>query len=243
MSGASKNAIMDIPELIIFDCDGVLIDSEPVASRTLALALQRAGIAITAEESHIVFTGNAETDIRRICVERYGLSDVEAVFSRWHEDLYAEFAVSLQPMAGMLDLVSGLPGAKCVASNSSFARLEASLGRTALWPFFAPNIFSAQAVARPKPAPDLLLHCAKAFSAAPERCVMIDDSPHGITSALAAGMMAIGFVDSNDPRPGRTDILASAGAAYVAVGAGELSDVLGRLNQVEFPAKMAAFQS
>jgi beta-phosphoglucomutase-like phosphatase (HAD superfamily) len=72
---------------------------------------------------------------------------------------------------------------------------------------------------------------------------MIDDSPHGIASALAAGMVAIGFVDSNDPRPGRTDILASAGAAHVAVGAGELSDVLGRLNQAEFPAKMAAFQS
>ncbi|WP_332715613.1 HAD family hydrolase [Pelagibacterium mangrovi] len=234
---------MDIPELIIFDCDGVLIDSEPVASRTLALALQRAGITITAEESHIVFTGNAETDIRRICIERYGLADVEAVFARWHEDLYAEFAVSLRPMAGMLDLVSNLKAAKCVASNSGFARLEASLGRTALWPFFSPNIFSAEAVARPKPAPDLLLHCAEAFSATPARCVMIDDSPHGITSALAAGMVPIGFVDVNDPRPGRTDILASAGAAYVAVGAGELSDILGLLDSEQFPARMAAFQS
>lgn len=220
---------MDIPELIIFDCDGVLIDSEPLASRTLALALQAAGIAITPAEAHRVFTGNAESDIRRICVETYGLKEVDAVFSRWHADLFAEFAVSLAPMAGMVELVSGLEIAKCVASNSTHARLQASLGRTPLWREFAPHIFSAEAVLLPKPAPDLLLFCAKAFDASPGRCVMIDDSPHGIASARSAGMRAIGFVDENDPRPGRPALLAAAGAAHVAIGARALEETLALL--------------
>ena len=217
---------METPQLIIFDCDGVLIDSEPLASRTLATALQKAGVAITPAESHSVFTGNAESDIRRICAQTYGLTDVDAVFSRWHAELYAAFAVSLQPMAGMVELVSRLSIAKCVASNSSFARLKASLGRTALWERFAPHIFSAQAVERPKPAPDLMLHCASAFRAEPARCVMIDDSPHGIVSARSAGMVAIGFVDENDPRPGRADILFEAGATQVALGSRELAQIL-----------------
>lgn len=217
---------MKTPQLIIFDCDGVLIDSEPLASRTLATALQKAGVAITPAESHSVFTGSAESDIRRICVETYGIGDVDAVFSRWHADLYSQFAVSLKPMAGMVELVSGLSIAKCVASNSSFARLKASLGRTALWEPFAPHIFSAQAVERPKPAPDLMLHCATAFRAEPSRCVMIDDSPHGIVSARSAGMVAIGFVDENDPRPGRANLLYDAGAAKVALGSGELAQIL-----------------
>lgn len=220
---------MTTPELIIFDCDGVLIDSEPIASRTLAVALQGAGIAITPGESHRIFTGNAESDIRRICAETYGLDEVDAVFSRWHASLYSEFAVSLKPMAGMVELVAGLSVPKCVASNSTFARLEASLGRTALWPLFAPHIFSAQAVPRPKPAPDLLLHCAKAFAVPPSRCIMVDDSPHGIASAGSAGMLAIGFVDENDPRRGRADLLAGAGAAQVAHGAVELAKILNSL--------------
>lgn len=214
------------PDLVIFDCDGVLIDSEPLASRTLAEALQKAGIAISPAEAHRVFTGKAEPDIRQLCVEQYGLTNVEAVFSDWHAHLLDVFARELTPMAGMLDLVSILPGAKCVASNSRLARLQGSLGLTALWQHFAPHVYSAEMVARPKPAPDLLLHCAMAFSARPSRCLMIDDSAHGITAARQAGMIAIGFVDPTDPRPNRIDTLHDAGADAVVTGAAELFNLL-----------------
>lgn len=217
---------MNRPNLIIFDCDGVLIDSEPLASRTLSEALRNAGIDLTPLDVHMQFTGKAESEIRRICNDNYGLQDIEAVFAGWHASLYAAFARDLQPMAGMIDLVQSVHVAKCVASNSRRERLLVSLGQTALWPAFAPHIYGADSVAHPKPAPDLLLHCAKAVGAAPDESVMIDDSPHGIAAAVAAGMTPIGFVDPADPRPDRVGVLRSAGARYVATGAAELTHVL-----------------
>lgn len=216
-------------DLVIFDCDGVLIDSEPIASRTLAVALQKAGIAITPAEALHVFTGNSEAIIRQMCIDDYGLKDVDATFADWHETLKVAFATDLAPMKGMAELVSSLTLPKCVASNSRIARLRQSLGNTALWNMFAPHVYSAEQVERPKPAPDLLLHCARQFGSAPENCAMIDDSAHGMDAARAAGMLAIGFVDPNDPRPGRQDILARAGADHVVTGVEGLSALLRRL--------------
>lgn len=216
-------------DLLIFDCDGVLINSEPIASRTLAKALQDAGAAITAEEVLVRFTGNSASAIRRICTEELGIVDLDEVFDAWHLDIYPEFARSLEPMPGIEKLVHALPHRKCVASNSSTDRLSKSLGLLPLWHAFAPSIFSADMVVRPKPAPDLFHLCAEALAADPARCVVIDDSAHGITGAIAAGMMAVGFVDPADPRPGRAKILAEAGAVFVATGAEELAEALARL--------------
>jgi HAD superfamily hydrolase (TIGR01509 family) len=221
-------------KLVIFDCDGVLINSEPLASRTLAEALNRVGVAITPAEAHRRFTGNAEPEIRRICETDYGLADVSGLFARWHEDLYATFATDLLPMDGMLELVAGLNLPKCVASNSSAERLGKSLGNTNLAPLFASHVYSAQAVANPKPAPDLLIHCATQFSIRPDQCVMIDDSPHGVRAAVAAGMIPIGFVDPVDPRLDRVKTLMRAGAEAVATGSDELRLVL---EQVLDPGK------
>lgn len=212
--------------LVIFDCDGVLIDSEPIASRTLAAALSDAGVAITAEEAHRRFTGNSERDIRRMCAHDYGLADIDGVFAAWHERLFAEFASSLTAMTGIAELVAGIDRPKCVASNSTMERLRNSLGHLPLWESFFPFVFSAEAVKRPKPAPDLLLHCATELGVDPRTAVMIDDSPHGISSAVAAGMVPIGFVDPTDPRPGRRAVLKAAGAFAVVMGAGELPEAL-----------------
>lgn len=216
-------------DLLIFDCDGVLINSEPIASRTLAKALQDAGAAITADEVLVRFTGNSASAIRRICTEELGIADLDTVFEAWHLDIYPEFARSLEPMPGIEKLVHALPHRKCVASNSSTDRLSKSLGLLPLWNAFAPSIFSADMVARPKPAPDLFHLCAETLAVDAARCVVIDDSAHGITGARAAGMTAIGFVDPADPRPGRAKILAEAGAVFVATGADELQEALARL--------------
>lgn len=212
-------------DLVIFDCDGVLIDSEPIASRTLARSLSAAGLSMTAEEAHCTFTGKSETDTRAY-LEAAGITGLDTLLSNWHAEVYAAFASELRAMAGIEPLLRSLDVPKCVASNSSMARLRKSLGLLALWDMFAPHIFSAEMVARPKPAPDLVLHCLAAFDARPERSIMIDDSHHGILAARAAGVKAIGFVDPNDPRPDRRDVLLSAGAAGVAVGAGDLASLI-----------------
>ena len=211
------------PELLIFDCDGVLIDSEPASSRVLAKALQDAGVEISPAEVLKRFTGYSVTDAKQICRTEFGVVDCDRVFARFHDRLYPEFAASLTPMPGMEQLVASLEVRKCVASNSTMDRLRHSLGLFDLWSEFAPNIFSADMVARPKPAPDLFLFCAEMLAVDPVKCVVIDDSPHGIAGAVAAGMTAIGFVDPADPRSGRHDILAGAGATAVVTGAEELA--------------------
>ncbi|TCL71301.1 HAD superfamily hydrolase (TIGR01509 family) [Rhizobium sp. BK251] len=216
-------------ELVIFDCDGVLIDSEPVSSRVLWQSLQRAGVEISHAEVHRRFTGHSESDARQICVEELGLTETTRVFAESRANLYEEFARSLTPMPGIEALVRALPHKKCVASNSSMERLTRSLGLLSLWNEFAPNVFSAEMVERPKPAPDLFLMCATRLGVEPDRCVVIDDSPHGIAGAAAAGMKSIGFVDPADPREGQRSLLADAGATLVVRGIAELGQALDTL--------------
>lgn len=213
------------PELLIFDCDGVLIDSEPLASRVLWQSLTRAGIAISCREVRERFTGSSESEAKRICVEELG-ADADAIFEEVRTHLYAEFKRSLSPMAGMEEFVATLDCARCVASNSGMERLERSLRLFGLWDVFAPNIFSAEMVARGKPAPDLFYFCAARFNIDPRLAVVIDDSPLGIAGAVSAGMTAIGFVDPSDPRKNRSKVLADAGASGVATGANELAALI-----------------
>lgn len=210
-------------DLLIFDCDGVLIDSEPVASRVLWQTLTEVGVSISLAEVHRRFTGYSERDAHRICVEELGIADPAPVFAATRDALYPAFQRSLRPMEGIEAVVRALPQRKCVASNSTLERLRASLGLFDLWNAFDPHIFSAEMVAAPKPAPDLFHLCAETLGVDPSRCVVVDDSPHGIVGAVAAGMRAIGFVDPADPREGRHAVLSGAGAMLVATGADELA--------------------
>ncbi len=208
-------------KLAIFDCDGVLIDSEPIASSTLAQALNDYGVTITAKEAHVYFTGFSDRESRQFCREKLGVEDVDGLFRLWTGHLFRGFR-RLQAMAGVAEVVNALDCDACVASNSSLYRLTRSLGRLDLWQAFDGQVFSADMVPNPKPAPDLLLLCAKEFGVDPSECVMIDDSPHGVMSAVSAGMLPIGFVDLNDPRPARRSVLEDHGAVLVAEGGGDL---------------------
>ena len=135
-----------------------------------------------------------------------GLDDYEKSASYWRKNLFATFALDLKISEGIETLIQQLDAPVCVTSNNSHDRLKRSLGTTSLWARFGMHVYSAEDVARPKPAPDLGLHCLSRFNARPELSVMIDDSTHGIQAAVAAGVTAIGFIDPNDPRPNSAQI-------------------------------------
>lgn len=213
--------------LVIFDCDGVLIDSETLASRLLANVLGEAGAAITPEEAHLRFTGCPRDEVLRICREDYRLRDPEAQLEAYKQRLFPAFRQKLQAVPGIDRLLTRLDRPACVASNSDVERLEASLGLLPLRRHFGPHVYSAEMVAYPKPAPDLVLFCLDRMGIPAGDAVMIDDSPHGIHAAATAGVTPIGFVTPGDPRPGRGDILKAAGAIAVARSAWELEALLG----------------
>lgn len=211
-------------DLVIFDCDGVLIDSEPVSARTLADTLTGAGLAMDPLAVQREFTGMTEKQMRADLLRR-GIED-GAFMERWRDALYEGFRQELREIEGIGRLVRGLDAHKCVASNSTLERLENSLGILDLWDEFAPHVFSAEMVERPKPAPDLAEHCLKTFSVAPERAVFIDDSTQGVHSAKAAGIFAIGFIGESEARVDQKGTLLAAGADAVVTGVGELERLL-----------------
>ena len=212
-------------DLVIFDCDGVLIDSEPVSARTLAATLTEAGLAMDPLDVQREFTGMTEKQMLADLTRR-GIEDAVAFAARWREALYAGFRRELREIEGIGRLVRGLDAHKCVASNSTLDRLENSLGILDLWDAFAPHVFSAEMVARPKPAPDLAEHCLRTFAVAPERAVFIDDSTQGVHSAKAAGIFAIGFIGESEARVDQRASLMAAGADAVVAGVAELELLL-----------------
>ncbi len=184
-------------DLIIFDCDGVLVDSERVANRLLAEVLTTAGWPMTTAESIATFMGLSEKSSQHIIDERLG-RPMPAVFKRFYERLYGAFEAELTAIAGVRAAIekidaSGWP--TCVASSGSHQKMAITLGKTGLHTHFAGRIFSAHDVARGKPAPDLYLHAAASLGARPERCAVIEDSPHGVRGGIAAGMTVFGFSD------------------------------------------------
>ena len=215
--------------LVIFDCDGVLIDSELIACGAISETLADFGISMTQREALDAFVGKSENDVR-LDLQRRGLEDYDKYVASWRENLYAAFATDLKVILGIEALLEQLEAPFCVASNSSHERLERSLGTTSIWSHFSQRVYSADDVERPKPAPDLVQLCLSSCNARPETSVMIDDNASGVTAALAAGVTPIGFVDPNDPRPRREQVLREAGAEIVATGATDLVRALKSLS-------------
>jgi HAD superfamily hydrolase (TIGR01509 family) len=184
-------------ELVIFDCDGVLVDSERVANRLLAAILTEAGWPMTAEDSIRTFMGLSEQSSRRIIDEQFG-RPMPQVFETFYARLYDAFEAGLTPIPGIERALAGVAAAgwaSCVASSGSHEKMAITLRRTGLWDAFAGRVFSANEVARGKPHPDLYLHAASMLGAAPSRCAVVEDSPHGVEGGRAAGMHVFGFAD------------------------------------------------
>ena len=203
------------PSLVIFDCDGVLIDSEKPASRVLAAALSDIGLALDAHQCRARYTGMSFRDC---------LADVEAMLGRpvpedWLSVLRVRVFQTIEkevtPIPHALDSVRSVHGAGlalCVASSSNPDYLERFLGKTGFAPFFGANVFSSKMVARGKPAPDLFLHAAACMKAEPRDCTVIEDSLPGVRGAVAAGMRVLGYAPEGEAN---SSPLAAAGAEII----------------------------
>ncbi|MEO8203800.1 MAG: HAD family hydrolase [Betaproteobacteria bacterium] len=180
-------------ELVIFDCDGVLVDSEPIANRILAEQLQAVGLHLDAGEVMRRFVGRTRDGCLAFGAELLNRPLPAGFGERWDTALFDALRREVRAIEGVLEVISGLRIPYCVASNGNRDRLRLTLEAAGLLALFEGRIFCAADVAHPKPAPDLFLHAAAVMGAPPERCVVIEDTPTGARAATAAGMKVLGY--------------------------------------------------
>lgn len=202
--------------LTIFDCDGVLIDSEIISATVTAEILNDEGIAMTAEEVTSRFAGLASGEMEAILSEETGLP----VSGRIKERIQAEFdrrIVHVKAVPGVAELLDTLDGARCVGSNADSAYLKKALTSAGLYDRFKPYVFSAGEVGtrKGKPDPNVFLHAAQELGVAPSDTIVIEDSFAGVSAAVRAGMRAIGFTGGAHSWPGHAEALMEAGAETV----------------------------
>ena len=179
--------------LVLFDCDGVLVDSEPIALRLLLATLAGAGVAMTPGEGDALFLGRSLATTREIVARDYGVTFPDAALDDMRRALYAAFRAELRPIPHIAETLDALPCPYAVASSSQPERIRLSLEVTGLWDRFDGRAFSATMVEHGKPAPDLFLHAARSLGYPPDACLVVEDSPAGITAAHAAGMRVVAF--------------------------------------------------
>lgn len=214
--------------LVIFDCDGVLVDSEALSCRIDVELLRERGVSMTFEEMMGRFVGlSYETMVNQISSEHAVM--LEGFESESVRRFVHAIETELVPVNGIPAALAHLQTTACVASSSPMTRIRRSLEVTELLDFFAERIFSAQMVAAGKPAPDLFLLAAQQCGVAPRRCLVVEDSPHGIAAARAAGMMSIGFTGGSHCTGEHWRMLADAGADMLAKGGVELQRILSQL--------------
>lgn len=202
-------------DLLIFDCDGVLVDSEVIAREAVAAALAAIGHPLPAEVIGERFVGMSNKDMYA-ALERDRGAPLPASFDAEMNRLAAErFARELRAMAGLQPILPLLAQRKCVASSSTPAMLARKLDWAGLVAWFEGAVFSTAMVARGKPAPDIFLYAAERMGAAPGHTLVIEDSAPGIAAAKAAGMTAFGFTGGSHCRPGHAERLAAAGADLI----------------------------
>ncbi|MEI2806789.1 MAG: HAD family hydrolase [Albidovulum sp.] len=198
--------------LVIFDCDGVLVDSEPISIAVLRGVLAGSGVAMTEGEAYDRFLGKSMATIAEMLHAEFGLVFTDAHLEQVRAELFHRFEAELTPIPGIGETLKRLDAACCVASSSQPDRIRLSLRVTGLLEVLEPHIYSATMVKRGKPFPDLFLHAARDMGHAPEDCIVIEDSPAGIAAARSAGMRVFAFTGGlHAARPGFRDDLAALG--------------------------------
>ena len=217
---STKPALLDQIEMVILDFDGVVADSEVISLSTLRGALAQFGAELSAGEVRARFLGKSLASIAEYADEHGTARTSDSFAEVWQRELYSQIRANLSPIPSVLPLLRHLDDAGmpfCVASSSSFERIDLALEAMGLTGRFA-HVFSAQQVANGKPAPDLFLLASGQLGAAPEACLVIEDSPFGIEAARAAGMRSAGFVGGahlQDIRQSHAAMLLEKGADVV----------------------------
>lgn len=203
------------PALVLFDCDGVLIDSEVIACAADAEVLTQVGFPFTTDDIIRRFAGMPSTEMFAEIERESGRALPPDLELRIQDRVLSRFREDLRALPDVAEVVAALPWPSCVVSNSKPAKLGLGLIETGLYELFYPRIFSAALVERGKPAPDLFLHAAAVMGVRPESCVVIEDSVAGVTGAQAAGMLTLGFVGGAHCPEDQSNRLRTAGAALV----------------------------
>lgn len=180
-------------DLVIFDCDGVLVDSEPLAMRVLLQTLADRGLDLNYDEAVELFLGRSMQSISGLLQSQYDLEFGPDALEDLRLRLYELFRAELQPIKDIAAAIDALDTKICVASSSQPERIELSLTVAELRDRLHPHLFSATMVKNGKPAPDLFLYAAAKMGIAPENCLVIEDSPAGIEAAKRAGMRVLAF--------------------------------------------------
>jgi HAD superfamily hydrolase (TIGR01509 family) len=206
----------DIPGLVIFDCDGVLVDSEPISNEVLAVCLTEAGLPTSAAEAMAEYRGRLMDDVVARAQARLGAPLPPGFVDSYERARVRSFELGLRPVPGAAGAVTAITAAgvkACVASQGRLEKTELTLALTGLRPLFgAGALFSAYSVARGKPHPDLFLYAAAQMAELPERTVVVEDTPIGVTAAIAAGMRVVGYAADAGDEP------ALLGAGAVVIG-------------------------
>jgi HAD superfamily hydrolase (TIGR01509 family) len=178
-------------DLVIFDCDGVLVDSERLAVRIEAEVISSLGWPLTEPEIVERFVGRSDSYMQAEIERRIGRAvDWDVEFAPRYREVFER---ELTPVSGVVDALDAITTATCVASSGTHEKLRFTLGLTGLYDRFAGRIFSVTEVANGKPAPDLFLHAANRMGVGPVRCAVVEDSVAGIQAGVAAGMQVFGF--------------------------------------------------
>ncbi|MEX6504855.1 HAD family hydrolase [Jiella sp. M17.18] len=222
---------MPQPLLVIFDCDGVLVDSEILAAEVEAKLLKEEGIDVEPGDFAARFAGLTWPVILQRLIEETGVRLPASFAEKVDAEIDRRLAEDVEEIAGAHEVLDRLALPRCICSNSSMHRLELELDHVGLWHVFTPYIYSAPEVGtkKGKPAPDVFLHACSELGVEPNRAIVIEDSVHGVTAAAAAGCRVVGFTGGRHSYPGHADSLTEAGA----------ETVISRL--MDFPAVIEAF--
>ena len=202
-------------ELVIFDCDGVLVDSEPIVNRVFAETLTEAGFVISYEEVVHQFVGKSFATCLKTIEQIYGRSVEQTWIEYYRERMTIALQQELQATPGIAATLDRIKLPRCVASNSSPRHVRLVLQLTGLLDRFDGKLYSSHHVNRPKPFPDVYLYAASQMGAVPAHCVVIEDSVTGVQAGSAAGMKVFGYAPSDRRIGARRDALISAGAELV----------------------------
>lgn len=194
-------------QLVIFDCDGVLVDSEPIGNRVFSEMARELGVDLSPAESLHLFRGGHMQKCIEFVESASGQQVSDNFMQEFRQRCAAAFESELQAVAGIHDVLASIDHPRCVASNGPLEKMRHMLTLTNLIDWFGENLFSAYLVQKWKPEPDLFLHAANQMGRTPAECVVVEDSRFGIEAALRAGMRVLAFAPEGcDPRVAHLDV-------------------------------------